>query len=120
MTVVGELALWVALFLSVWASAAAFAGMKLRRRELVTSSSRATLAAAAMTALACAGLWSALLGHDFSLRYVASHTTLNTPTIYLLTAFWAGPEGRVAFLDETVRRAWPPLVCSRQYSRCCC
>ncbi len=102
MTVVGELSLWVALFLSVWASAAAFAGAKLRRPELVTSSSRAIQAAAAMTALACAGLWSALLRHDFSLRYVASHTALNTPTLYLLTAFWAGPEGRVAFLAFAV------------------
>jgi cytochrome c biogenesis factor len=101
-TVVGELSLWIALFLSVWASAAAVAAAKLRRPELATSSSRAILAAAAMTALACAGLWTALLRHDFSLRYVASHTTLNTPTLYLLTAFWAGPEGRVAFLAGAV------------------
>jgi cytochrome c biogenesis factor len=101
-TVVGELSLWIALFLSVWASAAAFAGAKLRRPELVRSSWRAIVAAATMTALACAGLWSALLGHDFSLRYVASHTTLNTPTLYLVTAFWAGPEGRVAFLAFAV------------------
>ena len=102
MTVVGELALWIALFLSVWASAAAFAGVKLQRPELVTSSSRAMLAAAAMMALACAGLWSALIRHDFSLRYVASNTTLNTPTLYLLTAFWAGPEGRLTFLAFAV------------------
>jgi cytochrome c biogenesis factor len=100
--VVGELALWVALFLSVWGSAASFIGAKLVRPELVTSGRRAVVAAAGMVLLACLGLWAALLSHDFALRYVASHTTLNTPTLYLLTAFWAGPAGRMLFFALAV------------------
>ena len=105
MTVVGEVSLWIALFLSVWASAAGIAGAKLGRSELVVSGGRAVRAAAAMVAVACAGLWSALLGHDFALEYVASHTTLNTPALYLITAFWAGPGGRVLFLALAVATA---------------
>ncbi len=93
MSVVGELALWTALFLAAWASGVSFAGAATRRPELVESGARAIAACAAMIALACAGLWSALLGHDFALEYVAAHTTLNTPHFYLLTAFWAGPAG---------------------------
>jgi cytochrome c biogenesis factor len=92
-TVVGELALWVALFLAVWGSVASLGGATLHRPELVASGVRSVVASAAMIVLACLGLWAALLTHDFSLEYVASHTTLNTPTLYLITAFWAGPAG---------------------------
>jgi cytochrome c biogenesis factor len=92
-SVVGELALWVALFLAVWGSVASFAGAVTRRAELVASGVRAITAAAMMVALACLGVWAALLTQDFSFEYVASHTTLSTPTLYLITAFWAGPPG---------------------------
>jgi cytochrome c biogenesis factor len=92
-TVVGELALWVALFLAVWGSIASFGGAATRRPELAASGVRSVFAAALMVALACLGLWAALLRRDFSLEYVASHTTLNMPTLYLITAFWAGPSG---------------------------
>lgn len=102
MTVVGELAMWIAFFLAAWASGASFAGRALRRAELVESGARATLAAAATTALACVGLWAALLRHDFAVDYVAAHTTMNTPTLYLLTAFWAGRGGRVLWWALTL------------------
>jgi cytochrome c biogenesis factor len=96
-TVVGELALWIALFLAVWGSAASIAGAKLGRPELLASGRRSIVATAAMLAVACLGLWAALLSHEFSLQYVAAHTTRNTPTAYLVTAFWAGPPGRMLF-----------------------
>ena len=48
MTIVGELALWVALFLVVWAGAASLSGRALRRPELAASSVRAIYAAAVM------------------------------------------------------------------------
>jgi cytochrome c biogenesis factor len=92
-TVVGELALWVALFLAVWGSVASFGGASVGRPELAASGVRSIVASAGMTTLAGLGLGAALIGHDFSLQYVASHTTLNTPTLYLVTAFWAGPPG---------------------------
>jgi cytochrome c biogenesis factor len=92
-TVVGELALWVALFLAVWGSVASFGGAATHRPEFVVSGVRSIFAAALMVVFACLGLWAALLTHDFSLGYVASHTTLNTPTLYLIAAFWAGPSG---------------------------
>jgi cytochrome c biogenesis factor len=93
--VVGELALWVALFLAVWGTVASFGGATSDRPELVDSAVRSIFAGAAMIALACLGLWAALVGHDFSLRYVEAHTTLNTPTLYLITAAWAGRPGAI-------------------------
>ncbi len=98
MTAVGELALWVSLFLAVWGSAASVVGEKLQRSDLLASSRRAVVAATITVGLACVGVWQALLAHDFSLDYVTSHTTLNTPTLYLLIALWGGPAGRLLFL----------------------
>jgi len=94
-TLVGELALWTALFLAAWACAVSFAGAVLRRPDLAESGARAVVACGAMVAVACVGLWAALLGHDFSLEYVAAHTTMNAPRSYLVAAFWAGLQGLV-------------------------
>jgi cytochrome c biogenesis factor len=104
-TVVGEIALWVALFLSLWGCLASIAGAKLGRPELLESGRRSTFATAGMVAVASVGLWVALVRHDLSLRYVATHSTLNTPTVYLLTAFWAGPAGRMLFLALAIALA---------------
>src|SRR5262249_59112619 len=35
----------------------------------------------------------ALLRHDFSLTYVADHTSRKLPAIYTISAFWGGQEG---------------------------
>ena len=50
-----------------------------------------------MIVLASIGLWTALLTHDFSLTYVASHTSANMPKIYVFTAFWGGQAGSMLF-----------------------
>jgi cytochrome c-type biogenesis protein CcmF len=63
----------------------------------VASGTRAVWASAAFTALASAGLWTALLTSDFSLRYVASYTSANLPTVYKISAFWGGQSGSLLF-----------------------
>jgi cytochrome c-type biogenesis protein CcmF len=94
---VGELSLWVALLVAAWAMITSFAGGALRRHDLVASGERAVYATWAFTVLAAAGLWTALITHDFSLRYVASFTSANLPFVYTLTAFWAGQAGSMLF-----------------------
>ena len=93
MSIIGELSLWVALILAAWASGVSFAGGTLERRDLTESGERAIYATLGMIALAAGGLWTALFTHDFSLAYVASHTSANLPRIYIFSAFWAGREG---------------------------
>jgi cytochrome c biogenesis factor len=97
-TIVGELALWVALFLAVWGSVTCLGGALVHRPELEASGARAIVACAGMTAMASLGLLAALIGHDLSLEYVVSNTTTNTPLLYLVTAFWAGPPGAMLSL----------------------
>src|SRR5205814_1264869 len=43
------------------------------------------------------GLWTALLTHDFSIKYVASFTSANLPKVYTITAFWGGQSGSLLF-----------------------
>jgi cytochrome c-type biogenesis protein CcmF len=94
---VGELSLWVALLMTSWAAVTSFAGGSMGRDDLVTSGRRGLYATTIMIILASIGLWTALLTHDFSLTYVASHTSSNMPKIYVFTAFWGGQAGSMLF-----------------------
>jgi len=93
----GELSLWIALLMTGWAATVSFAGGRLRRPDLVASGERAIYASTVFVALASAGLITALVTHDFSLRYVASYTSANLPFVYTITAFWGGQAGSMLF-----------------------
>ena len=97
MILIGELSLWVALLMAIWGATVSFAGGAYRRADLVASGERAVYATLLFVVLASLGLWTALLTHDFSLKFVASFTSANLPTVYTLTAFWAGQSGSLLF-----------------------
>ena len=97
MILIGELSLWVALLMAAWAMTVSFAGGGLRRPDLIASGERALYATFVLVALASAGLWTALLTHDFSFTYVASNTSRNMPTVYVFAAFWGGQAGSLLF-----------------------
>jgi cytochrome c-type biogenesis protein CcmF len=94
---VGELSLWVALLMAAWSMVTSFAGGSMGREDLIASGRRGLYATTAMIVLASIGLWTALLTHDFSLRYVASNTSANMPKIYVFSAFWGGQAGSMLF-----------------------
>ena len=93
MILIGELSLWVALLMATWGTTVGFAGGYYKRPELIASAERASYATFGFLLLAALGLWSALLHSDFSFRYVASYTSANLPSIYKVTALWAGQSG---------------------------
>src|SRR3954463_9108886 len=94
---VGELSLWVALLMAAWSAVTSFAGGSMGRDDLVASGRRGLYATTAMVVLASIGLWTALLTHDFSLKYVASNTSANMPKVYVFAAFWGGQAGSMLF-----------------------
>jgi cytochrome c-type biogenesis protein CcmF len=94
---VGELSLWVALLMAAWTGVTSCAGGALGREDLVTSGRRGLYATTALVVLASLGLWTALLTHDFSLKYVASNTSANMPKVYVFSAFWGGQAGSLLF-----------------------
>ncbi|HEX6631801.1 MAG TPA: heme lyase CcmF/NrfE family subunit [Gemmatimonadaceae bacterium] len=97
MILLGELSLWVALLMAAWATTVSYAGGAMRRPDLVASGERALYATAFFVVLASAGLLTALVTHDFSLTYVASHTSRNLPLAYTITSFWGGQAGSMLF-----------------------
>jgi cytochrome c-type biogenesis protein CcmF len=62
-------------------------------RRLGESARNALLASFATTALASTVLVSAFLRHDFSLAYVAEHSSRQLPLAYTLAGFWSGQAG---------------------------
>src|SRR5947209_4589340 len=63
------------------------------RPELLTGARRAMVAAALALVGAAVTLEYALLSHDFSISYVAEHTSRATPPWYTFSAFWSGMGG---------------------------
>ena len=93
MILLGELALWVALMMAAWSAITSFVGGRTQRPDLILSGERGLQVAGLLTLAACAGLWTALLTHDFSLRYVAALTSANLPARYSFAAFWSARAG---------------------------
>src|SRR5687767_7653415 len=83
--------------MAVWSATVSFAGGRAGRMDLVASGERALYATFAFIVLASVGLWAALITSDFSLRFVASYTSANLPTVYKFSAFWGGQAGSMLF-----------------------
>jgi cytochrome c biogenesis factor len=66
-----------------------------RRRALTQMGRTSYLAAGGAVLVAVVALFRALLGNDFSLRYVATYTSVLLSRQPAVMAFWAGPEGTV-------------------------
>jgi cytochrome c-type biogenesis protein CcmF len=97
MTLIGQLALALSLFLAVYSIAANIYGLRKRSGEVLASARHALWAMTAMVALAAAALWTGLLRSDFSLEYVASYSSTTLPTVYKITALWGGQQGSLLF-----------------------
>jgi cytochrome c-type biogenesis protein CcmF len=89
----GRFALFGALVLVCYAIAAAVAGARTRRPEIVASALRALRGSGALVAAAAVVLFAALGARDYTFQYVAAHVTDAQPFVYDLTAFWGGMEG---------------------------
>ena len=76
-------------YATVAGSYAAFRG----RGRLLESAGNALVASFATTALATGTLVFAFVRNDFSLSYVASHSSRELPLGYTLAALWSGQEG---------------------------
>jgi cytochrome c-type biogenesis protein CcmF len=89
----GRAALVVSLGLALYAAVAGTLAALEKRRRLADSARNALIACFCSTAVAAIVLALALVRHDFSFVYVASHTSRDLSTLYALSAFWGGQEG---------------------------
>lgn len=79
--------------MAAWAATVSIAGGINRRDAYARSGARALVASSVFTWLAVAGVWTALYTRDFSLRFAASHSSWNLPTVGVIAALWAGAPG---------------------------
>jgi len=89
----GRAALIVTLGLLLYAAAAGGYAAARRHRRLEESARNALVAALGATAVAAGVLVAAFLRHDFSLAYVAGHSSRQLPVAYTLAGFWSGQSG---------------------------
>ncbi len=93
MTTIGYVALALALATSVYTAIASILGARRESPGLTGGTKKGVTATAALVTLASAILLYLLLSRDFQVEYVYQHVSTYLPTIYTLSAFWAGQEG---------------------------
>jgi cytochrome c-type biogenesis protein CcmF len=96
-TQLGEVALWIALVLSVWGAAAGFVGGRARRGELVLSAERSLVAVFGLLIVASACVIAAFLGNEYRYGYVAGYSNRELSTFYKISGLWAGQTGSLVF-----------------------
>jgi cytochrome c-type biogenesis protein CcmF len=89
----GRAALVVAFGLIVYAAVAGGYAAFRGRRRLHDSATNALFASLGAVVVAALVLVAALVRHDFSLVYVADHTSRELPLRYAVSAFWGGQQG---------------------------
>src|SRR5256714_8132918 len=97
MTVLGNLALWLALLVGVGGGLAGFIGGLRGRPDLAHSARRAVFAMCGALLVAVFALEWALFQHDFNVEYVAAYTSRNLPIFYTWSALYAGQKGSLLF-----------------------
>ncbi len=97
MTLLGNLALWLAFLIGVWGALAGFVGGLKGRPDFARSARRAVLALCGALVIAVIALEWALFQHDFNVQYVWAHTSRNLPIFYTWSALYAGQQGSLLF-----------------------
>jgi cytochrome c-type biogenesis protein CcmF len=97
MTLLGNLALWVAFLLGIWGAVVGFAAGRTERADLARSGRNAVFAMCGACFVACFGLEWALFHHDFNVEYVSAYTSRNLPVFYTWSALYAGQKGSLLF-----------------------
>lgn len=93
MAELGHFTLLLGLFLSGYAILADLLGAWRNKAELVKSGLNATIACLACLTVAMVVLWGLLVTSEFSVSYVAEHTSKILPLVYKVSALWAGAAG---------------------------
>ena len=94
----GYICLLIALALAIYSPVASMAGVRLGSRQLTLSAHRAILLAPLVLAVSTAGLVGAFVNADFSVSYVAEHSSRAMAPQYIWVAFYAGNEGSLLFI----------------------
>jgi cytochrome c-type biogenesis protein CcmF len=115
MALLGRGALIVTLALLAYAAVAGAYAAHRGRRSLGESARNALLASFATTAFAAAVLVTAFVRRDFSLVYVAQHSSRQLPLLYTVSALWSGEAGSLLlWLLVVTGMSAAAILCNRR------
>ena len=96
-SVLGQVLVFAALATNAVVAMMAVAGAVRNLPRSVRAAGQGMQALAWLSAAMSALLLHAIVSHDFSNQYVSHYTDSGLPLVYLLTAFWGGEKGALAF-----------------------
>ncbi len=97
MAFLGTYGLMLGLVLSVGGAVIAAVGARTDRPALVQTARRIAFAVLATMVVVDGAMLAALLGNDFTLRYVADNSSRETPVFFKVLSLWAADDGSLLF-----------------------
>ena len=90
---IGNVALLLALFVSIYSTIAFVFGGKTHNPRLLSSARNGFFVTFGLVSVAVGSLLYSLLTHDFSVVYVANYTSRDMSPLYIVSSVWAGNGG---------------------------
>ena len=97
MTVLGEIALWIALPVSLWGALVSFVGGRTGRAQLVRSGERTAYVLTLLLVVTSLGIIAAFLTNSYEYWYVANYSNRELDTYFKVAGLWAGQRGSLVF-----------------------
>jgi len=97
LTDLGQLSLFFTILICLWTIFVLAHGLKNGSRDYVKSGRRSVNCIFFLVTLASLALVYGFVKQDFSIKYVAKHSSRDLPMFYTISAFWAGQEGSILF-----------------------
>ena len=94
----GAACLWMALALAVYSTLASAVGQVRGSVALLDSSRKASYVLVVVLLVSTLSLVQSFITRDFSLAYVAAHSSIAMPNIFTWVAFYAGNEGSLLYI----------------------
>ncbi|MDE2059210.1 MAG: heme lyase CcmF/NrfE family subunit [candidate division NC10 bacterium] len=91
----GRFSIWLALAIAVYGAVVSILGARRGRPALIESGQGAVVSLFGLSSFAVLLMEAGLVGHDFSLEYVARNASLETPLFYTIIALWGALEGSI-------------------------
>lgn len=93
----GQAAIFLALFSTLWAIVSLYIGLRGRKPNFIKSGRNAVVATFILTSIATGALIFSFVTDDFSMKYVVQVSSAAQPLLYKITALWGRMSGSLLF-----------------------
>ena len=97
MAQLGQFALAIAFIVAIYAIVASLIGIRSRNDKLIASGRNAAICNCIAITTAIFSLGYLFLTNDFSVAYVAAHSSVDLPLHFKISSVWGGQEGSLLF-----------------------